>query len=199
MKAMMLTGIRQMEMSEVPEPQITNPGQVRIKMLAVGICGSDIHYYTDGKIGTQVVEYPFIVGHEGSGIVTEVGKKVNRVKPGDIVAIDPAMPCHECDQCLSGRQHTCRKLKFLGCPGQAEGCLSEYIVMPEESCFPLKGNLTADQGAISEPLSIGVYSVRKSGGVKNLKTGILGFGPIGMSVMLAAKFRIREGSIFQIK
>ncbi|HLP73244.1 MAG TPA: alcohol dehydrogenase catalytic domain-containing protein [Bacteroidales bacterium] len=195
MKAMMLTGIRQMEMSEVPEPQITNPGQVRIKMLAVGICGSDIHYYTDGKIGTQVVEYPFIVGHEGSGIVTEVGKKVNRVKPGDIVAIDPAMPCHECDQCLSGRQHTCRKLKFLGCPGQAEGCLSEYIVMPEESCFPLKGNLTADQGAISEPLSIGVYSVRKSGGVKNLKTGILGFGPIGMSVMLAAKVQ-NPGGIY---
>lgn len=193
MKAMLLTGIRQMEMSEVPEPQITNPGQVKIKMLAVGVCGSDIHYYTRGKIGTQVVEYPFAVGHEGAGIVTEVGKNVSRVKPGDLVAIDPAMPCHECDQCLAGRQHTCRKLKFLGCPGQAEGCLSEYLLMPEESCFRLKNNLTAEYGAISEPLSIGVYSVRKSGGLKNLKAAILGFGPIGMSVMLAAKVQHPSG------
>lgn len=192
MKAMMLTGIRQMEMSEVPEPIITAPGQVKIKMLVVGICGSDIHYYTQGNIGTQVVEYPFTVGHEGAGIVTEVGKKVSRVKPGDIIAIDPAMPCHECDQCLSGRQHTCRKLKFLGCPGQAEGCLSEYIVMPEESCFPLAGKLVADNGAISEPLSIGVYAVKKSGGLKNQKACILGFGPIGMSVMLAARVQQPE-------
>jgi L-iditol 2-dehydrogenase len=97
------------------------------------------------------------------------------------------MPCWECDQCLAGRHHTCRKLKFLGCPDQAEGCLMEYIVMPEESCFPLTGRLNADHGSISEPLAIGVYAVKKSGGVKGLKIGILGYGPIGMSVMLAAK------------
>lgn len=97
------------------------------------------------------------------------------------------MPCHECDQCCAGRHHTCRKLKFLGCPGQADGALSEYIVMPEESCFPLSGTLKPDHGSISEPLAIGVYSVKKTGGVKGLKIGILGFGPIGMSVMLAAK------------
>lgn len=195
MKAMMLTGIREMEMMEVPEPVILNPNEVKIKMKVVGICGSDIHYYTQGNIGTQKVEYPFTVGHEGAGIVTEVGKNVKGVKPGDVIAIDPAMPCHECDQCLSGRHHTCRKLKFLGCPGQAEGCLSEYIVMPEDSCFPLNGKLNADHGAISEPLAIGVYAVKKSGGIEGLKTGILGFGPIGMSVMLAAKAR-GAGKIF---
>jgi L-iditol 2-dehydrogenase len=83
--------------------------------------------------------------------------------------------------------HTCRKLRFLGCPGQAEGALMEYIVMPEESCFPLPGNLTPDHGSISEPLAIGVYAVKKAGGVKGLKIGIIGYGPIGMSVMLAAK------------
>ncbi len=187
MKAMMLTGIRKMELLEVPEPFITNPDEVKIQMKVVGICGSDIHYYTQGSIGSQKVEYPFTVGHEGAGIVTETGKNVTRVKKGDIIAIDPAMPCYECDQCLSGRHHTCRKLRFLGCPGQAEGCLSEYIVMPEESCFPLNGSLNADHGAISEPLAIGVYAVKKSGGVKEQKIGILGFGPIGMSVMLAAK------------
>ena len=187
MKAMMLTGIRQMEMKEIPEPQLLKANDVKIKMSVVGICGSDIHYYTQGQIGSQKVIYPFTVGHEGAGKVVEVGKSVKRVKPGDIIAIEPAMPCWECDQCLAGRHHTCRKLRFLGCPGQAEGCLMEYIVMPEESCFPLTGKLRPDHGSISEPLAIGVYAVKKSGGVKGLKIGILGYGPIGMSVMLAAR------------
>jgi L-iditol 2-dehydrogenase len=187
MKAMMLTGISQMEMRDIPEPLLKKPDDVKIKMTAVGVCGSDIHYYTRGQIGSQIVKYPFTVGHEGAGVVIETGKAVKRVKKGDLIAIEPAMPCGECDQCLSGRQHTCRKLKFLGCPDQAEGCLMEYIVMPEECCFPLKESLTSDHGSISEPLAIGVYAVKKSGGVKQQKIGILGYGPIGMSVMLAAK------------
>jgi L-iditol 2-dehydrogenase len=187
MKAMMLTGIRAMEMKEIPEPELINSNDVKIRMSVLGICGSDIHYYTQGKIGSQKVRYPFTVGHEGAGVVVEVGSAVKKVRPGDKIAIEPAMPCWECDQCLSGRHHTCRNLKFLGCPGQAEGCLSEYIVMPETSCFPLTGKLTPDNGSISEPMAIGVYAVRKSGGVKGINIGILGFGPIGMSVMLASK------------
>lgn len=187
MKAMMLTGIRQMEMKDIPEPRLLNKNDVKIRMSVVGICGSDIHYYTQGQIGSQIVKYPFAVGHEGGGVVVEVGPGVKRVKPGDAIAIEPAMPCWTCDQCLAGRHHTCRKLKFLGCPGQAEGCLMEYIVMPEESCFPLEKPLNTDHGSISEPLAIGVYAVKKSGGVKGKKIGILGYGPIGMSVMLAAK------------
>jgi L-iditol 2-dehydrogenase len=187
MKSMMLTGIRQMEMIEVRDPEIINPGDVKIKMVAVGVCGSDIHYFTQGRIGSQIVKYPFTVGHEGSGIVVEAGQGVKHVKYGDMVAIEPAMPCWVCDQCLVGRHHTCRKLRFLGCPGQADGCLSEYVVIPGESCFPIINGLNADHGVISEPLSIGIYSVRKSISVKGAKIGILGFGPIGMSVMLAAK------------
>jgi L-iditol 2-dehydrogenase len=196
MKAMKLTGIRKMEMLDVPEPVIEKPNEVKIRMSVVGICGSDIHYYVSGQIGSQVVEYPFAVGHEGAGVVIETGKDVKRVKPGDIIAVDPAMPCWKCDQCLAGRHHTCRKLKFLGCPGQAEGCLMEYIVMPEESCFPLGSHLTPDHGSISEPLAIGVYAVKKSGGVNNCNVGILGYGPIGMSVMLAAK--AEEASSFAV-
>ncbi|MGD0342161.1 MAG: alcohol dehydrogenase catalytic domain-containing protein [Bacteroidales bacterium] len=195
MKAMMLTGIRQMEMREVPDPVIARPKDVKIKMKVLGICGSDIHYYTQGKIGSQKVVYPFTVGHEGAGVVVDTGSAVKKVRPGDVIAIEPAMPCWECDQCLSGRYHTCRKLKYLGCPGQAEGCLSEYLLMPEESCFPLPEKLTADQGAISEPLSIGVYSVKQSGIAKGAKIAILGFGPIGMSVALAAK-AIGAGKIY---
>ena len=187
MKAMMLTGIRKIEMRDIPEPSLVNSNDVKIRMSVLGICGSDIHYYTKGQIGTQKVQYPFTVGHEGAGVVVAVGNSVKRVKPGDKIAIEPAMPCWNCDQCLSGRHHTCRKLRFLGCPGQAEGCLMEYIVMPETSCFPLSDKLTPDHGSISEPLAISVYAVKKSGEVKDLNIGIFGFGPIGMSVMLAAK------------
>ncbi len=192
MKAMMLTGIRKIEMKDIPEPRIINSNDVKIKMSVLGICGSDIHYYTQGQIGSQKVQYPFTVGHEGAGIVVETGKSVSRVKPGDHIAIDPAMPCRGCDQCLSGRHHTCRNLRFLGCPGQAEGCLMEYIVMPEESCFPLTGTLVPDHGSISEPLAIGVYAVKKAGSVSGLKIGIFGYGPIGMSTMLAAKVKETE-------
>ena len=175
-----------MEIREVPDPVLVNQNDVKIKMSVVGVCGSDVHYFTQGKIGSQVVQYPFPVGHEGAGVVIETGRSVKRVRTGDVIAIEPAITCGECDQCLSGRPNTCRKLRFLGCPGQAEGCLSEYIILPEGSCIPLHKGLTADDGVISEPIAIGVYSVKTSMPLKGRKVGILGFGPIGMSVMLAA-------------
>jgi L-iditol 2-dehydrogenase len=186
MQTMMLTGIRKMEMMETPGPEITGDLDVKIKMKVLGVCGSDIHYYINGKIGSQVIEYPFPVGHEGAGIVVETGRKVTSVRSGDRVAIEPAMPCGECDQCLSGRANTCRKLRFLGCPGQAAGCLSEYIVMPESSCFVIPDTMSYDEASLSEPLAIGVYAVRQFNPVRNATAAILGFGPIGMSVMLAA-------------
>lgn len=187
MKSMVLTGIRKMEMIEVPDPKLVHDTDVLIKMDRVGVCGSDIHYYTTGKIGSQVVEYPFPVGHEGAGTVLEIGSAVTHVKVGDEIAVEPAMPCWDCDQCNVGRPHTCRNLLFLGCPGQADGCLSEYIVMPETSCFKLEDNLILDDGALSEPLAIGVYAVKQSIPMKDAAIGILGFGPIGMSVLLPAK------------
>ncbi len=184
MKAMVLTGIREMEMLEIPNPEIKNDTDVLIKMKVVGICGSDVHYYSSGKIGNQIVSYPFPVGHEGSGEVISVGRSVTRVKPGDRIAIEPAMPCGDCDQCKGNRPHTCRNLRFLGCPGQADGCLSEYIVMPENSCFRIGINTTYTEAAISEPLAIGVYAVNQSIPMEGASIGILGFGPIGMSVLL---------------
>ncbi len=186
MRAMVLTGIREMEMQEFQMPEIKNDNEVLIKMKVVGICGSDVHYYSSGKIGNQIVEYPFPVGHEGAGEVVNVGKSVTRVKPGDRIAIEPAMPFGDCDQCKANRPHTCRKLRFLGCPGQAEGCLSEYIVMPETSCFRISETMSYTEAAISEPLAIGVYAVNQSIPMKDATIGILGFGPIGMSVILPA-------------
>lgn len=189
MKAMMLTGIREMEMQEIPTPVITNDTDVLIKMKVLAVCGSDVHYYVSGKIGSQVVKYPFPVGHECAGVVEKVGKAVKHVKPGDRIAIEPAMSCGQCDQCLVGRPHTCRKIKFLGCPGQVNGSLSEYIVMPEHCCFPIPDHMTFDQAAISEPLAIGVYAVNRSKFAKGANIGILGFGPIGMSVLLPSQVK----------
>jgi L-iditol 2-dehydrogenase len=186
MKSMKLTGILQMKLMEVSKPEIKNDNDVLIKMKTVGICGSDVHYYTSGKIGSQVVEYPFTVGHEGSGVVEAIGKNVKNVKPGDRIAIEPAMHCGECDQCKAGRPHTCRKLNFLGCPQQVEGCLAEYIVLPEHCCLPIPGTMTFDQAAISEPLAIGLYAVKRSIPMPGATIGILGAGPIGESVLLSA-------------
>ncbi len=187
MKAMMLTGIHQMEMRDVPTPAIIHDRDVLIRMTRVGVCGSDVHYYTQGQIGSQIVQYPFTVGHEGAGIVEQVGPAVTRVKAGDRIAIEPAMPCGQCDQCLVGRPHTCRQLKFLGCPKQAEGCLSEYLVMPDACCFPIPDAMSFDQAAISEPLAIGVYAVKQSIPMQGAAVGILGAGPIGLSVLLPAR------------
>ena len=186
MKSMMLTGIREMEMAEVPAPELKNDTDVLVKLKVVAVCGSDVHYYVSGKIGSQVVQYPFPVGHECAGVVEKVGSAVTRVKEGDRIAVEPAMSCGECDQCKAGRPHTCRKLTFLGCPGQADGCLSDFIVMPEHSCFPIPDSMSFDEAAISEPLAIGVYAVNRSIPMQGANIGILGFGPIGMSVQLPA-------------
>jgi len=185
MKAIQLTGIRQMQMLEVPDPKIVNDTDVLIKVTTVGVCGSDLHYYITGRIGDQVVKYPFTIGHEGAGVVEKIGSAVTHVKPGDRIAIEPAMPCWQCDQCKAGRANTCRNLRFLGCPGQAEGCLSEYIVMPQTSCFKIADNLTLDEAALSEPLTIGVYAVKLSQMKPHMNIGILGSGPIGLSVLTA--------------
>lgn len=187
MKAMVLTGIRAMEMREVPDPKLERPDDVLVKMKAVGVCGSDVHYYTTGRIGSQVVTFPFAVGHECAGEVVETGPGVKHLKPGDRVAIEPAMTCGKCDQCLAGRPNTCRHTRFLGCPGQAEGSLSEFIVMPEENCIPIRPETTMADGTISEPLAIGVYALRQSIPMKGARVGILGMGPIGWSVMLPAQ------------
>lgn len=187
MKKAVLTALRSIEIVDVPPPRIQNDDDVLIRMGSVGVCGSDVHYYVDGKIGSQVVEYPFAVGHEGAGTVVDVGAAVTSLAPGDRVAVEPAMSCHACDQCLAGRPHTCRTLRFLGCPKQADGCLADYIVMPAHCCFSLGGSLSLEQGALSEPLAIGVYAVKQSIPMQGACVGILGAGPIGLSVLLPAR------------
>ncbi|MBD3421002.1 MAG: alcohol dehydrogenase catalytic domain-containing protein [Chitinivibrionales bacterium] len=188
MKAMVLTGIRAMEMRDVAAPELRKSTDVLIRMHTIGVCGSDVHYYETGRIGSQVVSYPYRVGHECSGYVAALGDAVDKVAVGDLVAVDPAISCWKCDQCRAGRPHTCRNLGFLGTPGQADGCLCERIVMPAESCFRANG-LSPEQAALVEPLSIGVYAVKQSGGLAGNSIAILGAGPIGNCVLLSARTR----------
>jgi L-iditol 2-dehydrogenase len=185
-KAIVLTGIRQMEMANVPEPTIKKDDEVLLKVEVVGVCGSDVHYYETGRIGSQIVEYPFVVGHECAATVEAVGSAVTRVKVGDGVVVEPAIACNNCDQCKQGRKNTCRNLKFLGCPGQAGGCLCEYIVMPEDCCFPIDDKITFEQGVLCEPLAIGVYAVKQACISENTDIAILGSGPIGLSCLVSA-------------
>lgn len=185
MKQVVLTGIRKMDIIDIDVPEIIEETDVKIKLTTIGVCGSDIHYYSEGKIGSQIVKYPYPVGHECSGIIEEVGEKVRNVKVGDLVVVDPSVHCGECDQCKAGRPHTCRNNKFLGCPGQLDGCLSEYIVMPDFTCFPVSGKLNRIQAALIEPLTIGIYTVNLAQiQNKNASVGIFGAGPIGLSILM---------------
>ncbi len=188
MKSALLTGPQTMQVLETPDPVLHRDGDVLLRMQRVGVCGSDVHYYACGRIGSQIVDYPFCVGHECAAVVEAVGASVARVTCGDLVAVDPAQSCGLCDQCRGGRPHTCRHLLFLGTPGQGPGCLSERRIMPQECCFPVLPDTGPDRAALIEPLSIGVYAARLAGTtLPGKRLAILGAGPIGLSVLLALR------------
>lgn len=188
MKSQVLAGIHKIEPRDVIRPKITRDTEVLLKVEYIGVCGSDIHYFETGRIGSQIVKYPFTVGHECAATVVETGPAVHNLKPDQKVVVEPAISCHRCDQCKAGRVHTCRKLKFLGCPGQVEGCLCEYIVMPQECCYPIDNKkITLPQGVLCEPLAIGVYAVQLAGNITGQRIGILGCGPIGLCCFEAAR------------
>ena len=195
MKAALLAGIRQFKIGQVPEPKIRTLTDVLIRIKMVGVCGSDIHYYATGRIGSQIVQFPFVVGHEAAGVVERIGEKVTRVKPGQRIAIDPAVYCGHCDQCRAGRENTCRKLLFLGCPGQLAGALCECLVLPENCCFPIKEHTTFEQAVLSEPLAIAVYAVQRSRLPAKANVAILGVGPVGMSVFHVLRSK-KVGDVF---
>lgn len=185
MLAVKLTGIEQMEVVETDKPPVAGKDEVLIEIKYIGVCGSDVHYYTEGRIGSQVVEYPFIVGHECSGKIVAAGSDVTHLEVGDLVAVDPSIHCGHCEQCLKGRPHTCLNVKFLGCPGQMEGCLQQYIVMPASACYPVNDLMDAEEAALLEPFTIGVYAVKQAGMQSDEKSiAIFGAGPIGLSILM---------------
>ena len=187
MKAVYLTDLRQMEVRETPVPGLAGPGDVLLRVDTLGVCGSDIHYYTQGRIGPQAAPFPLILGHELAATVLKVGAEVGNLHPGQRVAVDPLVACGECDQCRAGRKHTCRHQKFLGNPGQLPGALVEYLVMPAACCSPVPDALTDDEAAVVEPLSIGVYAVQMAQLAPGARVGIVGSGPIGLCTLLAIR------------
>jgi len=187
MKVAYFTGIRKLELADRPRPEPQRPDDVLVRIDRVGVCGSDVHYYVNGHIGDQMLHYPATLGHECSGTVVAMGRAVRNLQPGDRVAIDPALVCGRCDQCRAGRPNTCRKLRFMGNAGEEPGALAEYCVLPAENCFAIPDSMTLDQAVLAEPLSVGLYAVRLAELTPNLAVGILGSGPIGLSVLLAAK------------
>lgn len=191
MKAVLLTGIGELAVDDVAGPVIKEEGQVLLNVDAVGVCGSDMHYYKQGRIGSEVVEYPFIIGHECAATVKEVGRKVKSVKVGDRVVVEPAISCNDCEQCRAGRKNTCENLKFLGYPGQIEGCLCEYIVMPEANCYVAE-KLTAGQAVLCEPLAIAIYAVEHAAVGVDSSVAVLGAGPIGLSVLLCSGLKTEK-------
>jgi L-iditol 2-dehydrogenase len=187
MKAAFLTGVQTIEIREIPTPRLVRDDDVLVRSRAVGVCGSELHYYLSDRVGGDNVIYPFIPGHECAGIVEDVGKAVTRIKPGDTVVIEPAVSCGTCDQCRTGRPHTCRKLLFLGHYGELTGGMAEFARAPERNCVPLPGRMTAVQGALAEPLSIALYAAGLGGTVRGTAAAVLGAGPIGLCLMMALK------------
>ena len=187
MKRIVLSEPGKFSVTDAPVPDIKGDEDVLIRVSAVGICGSDMHYFRTGRIGDQIISYPFTPGHECAGVVEKAGAGVQRVQPGDRIAIDPAISCGTCDQCREGREHTCRNLVFMGNPAEKEGGLQEYIVMPERCCFKLPENVSVRDGIIVEPLTIALHAVGFDRDPGNI--AILGFGPIGISISQVLRFQ----------
>jgi L-iditol 2-dehydrogenase len=185
MKKAALSGLSTFSMIEAYIPSIKSGDDILVKVSTVGICGSDIHYFQSGRIGNQIINYPFTPGHEFTGTIAEIGPTVQELKPGDRVAIDPAISCGHCDQCRANRSHTCRNLQFIGNPVELEGCLQEYIVVPAKCCFKLPEYISSNDGVIIEPLTIALHALdfmTKGGDI-----AVLGCGPIGLSTLYALK------------
>jgi len=187
MQAAYLTGPRQIELIDEPQPEPRGPGEVLVRIDRVGVCGSDVHYWAEGGIGPDRIDYPQSLGHECAGTVVELGPEVERLRPGDRVAIDPAIVCGQCDQCRVGRQNTCRRLRFMGCPGEAPGAAAELRVMPADNCLRIPDAMSFDAAVLVEPLSVAIYAVRLAEVYPAARIAILGSGPIGLSVLLCAK------------
>jgi L-iditol 2-dehydrogenase len=187
MKAAFLTGLRQAQLREIPEPELADSQSVILKTRIAGICGSDLHYFISETVGGEKVPYPCIIGHECSAKVIKVGAEVQGFKPGDLVAVEPSISCGVCDQCLAGRFNTCRKIKFLGHPGELNGCFAEYFVMPAKNLFHLPENVSPEEAALAEPLSIALHAYNLAHLENSSKVAVLGTGPIGLSLILLLK------------
>ncbi len=185
MKAAVLHKPGDVRLESVPRPA-PKADEALIRVKAVGVCGSDVHYYTRGRIGAFVVRKPLILGHECAGEVAAVGKNVKSLKVGDRVAVEPGVPCRRCPHCRSGKYNLCRDVVFLATP-PVHGAYCEYIVSPEDFAYKIPAAMTFEEGAMMEPLSVGVHACNRGEVRPGQTVAVLGAGPIGLVTLQAAR------------
>jgi L-iditol 2-dehydrogenase len=174
-----------LRLGEQPVPT-AGPGEALVAVGAVGVCGSDVHYWERGRIGPFVVRAPLVLGHEAAGVVVDTGPGVTRLRPGDRVALEPGVPCRVCDACKRGQYNLCPDVRFLATP-PVDGALARYVTHAADFCYRLPNGVSLDAGALLEPLSVGLHACRRGGVGLGSRVLVLGAGPIGLVTLLAAR------------
>ena len=185
MRVAVLTEPGEFAIEEREEPT-ADADEVLIEMREIGICGSDVHYYQHGRIGDNVVEDPLVLGHESAGEVVAAGDDVEDLKPGDRVAIEPGVPCRRCDHCKRGDYHLCPDVTFMGTP-PIDGAFAEYVAWPADFAYELPENVSLREGALCEPLSVGVHACRRGDVGAGDTVCVTGAGPIGLVMLEVAR------------
>jgi L-iditol 2-dehydrogenase len=184
MRCAVLHGVGDVRIEERPVPQ-PKAHEVLVKIHSVGVCGSDVHYFTHGRIGGFVVREPMILGHEAAGVVAAVGEGVSRLKAGDRGALEPGYTCRQCLYCKSGHYNLCPDVVFMATP-PIDGAFCDYVAWPADFCFPLPDSMTFDDGAMMEPLSVGLWAAHRGAVKPGDAVAVFGSGPIGLLTLQAA-------------
>lgn len=183
--ASVLTGAQELTVSEIPVPKAA-ADEVLVRVAAVGVCGSDVHYYRHGRIGDFVVEKPLVLGHEVSGTIAAVGESVDASRLGERVAIEPQRPCRVCRQCKAGRYNLCPDMQFYATP-PVDGAFTGYVAIQADFAHPIPDELSDEAAALLEPLSVAITAMRKARIVPGSRVLIAGAGPIGIICVQAAR------------
>jgi len=183
MKVAVMKGLREIDFIERPIPQ-PKEDEVLVRLEYVGICGSDVHYYENGRIGDYIVEYPFVLGHEPGGTVVEVGSNVKHLKVGDRVALEPGKTCGKCEFCRTGRYNLCPDVIFFATP-PVDGVFQEYVAHEADLCFKLPDNVSTMEGALIEPLAVGFHAANQGEASPGQTAIVFGAGCIGLVTMMA--------------
>jgi L-iditol 2-dehydrogenase len=184
-RAAVMTELGTIVIEERPEPT-PDPMQAVVRVEAVGVCGSDTAYYKVGRIGDYVVDGPIILGHEVSGQVIHVGSAVTNVAVGDRVAVEPGTPCRNCRECMAGRYHLCPDLVFLATPPY-DGALLERMTIDARNLYRMPDSMTYEEGALLEPLSVGIWGCKRAGLEGGDDVLVTGAGPVGLLAAAAAR------------
>lgn len=184
MRASVLRGPHDLVVEERPVPE-PGPHEVLVRVAAVGVCGSDVHYFEHGRIGRFVVEQPLVLGHEASGTVEAVGEHVTRLAVGQRVSVEPGLPDLSCPQCLAGRYNLCERMRFHATP-PVDGSFVELMTVHELFAHPVPDRLSDDDAALLEPLSVAIWACRKGGVAVGSRVLVTGAGPVGLLVVQVA-------------